>query len=416
MNQPHRIREHVVSGRTDFNDQWPALRRRMARRKTLRRTAVACSIAVVFLALGSTAWFATRHPPQLKVGEWARTQDRPQHQLQLLDGSTLELKENAAVYLTSAKADSVSLTMASGRVSFSVSKKPQRAFIISLDDVLVRVVGTKFTIDRTPADTEVEVEEGIVEVTSEAGVARLTAGQHWSKRTALRAPTTDQPADESESDAANERDLDSVQSADSVIDPTRTPPPVRRPKERRRSVKTSESRAMKQPVAAVAEVEEAETEAKPASPPASDDGASATTEKRPLEKAAPEKPAAKEANPADVFASAMRARSQGRPDEAILLFQQVAERWPQSAFAPMSSFEWGRLALDERGDARAAAKAFQRTLDLATSPSLVEDALARLTEAASRFDAKLCEHTRTEYLKRFPNGTHIKRATKACQP
>jgi hypothetical protein len=80
----------------------------------------------------------------------------------------------------------------------------------------------------------------------------------------------------------------------------------------------------------------------------------------------------------------------------------------------MSAFEWGRLALDTQGDPRQAARAFERTLELATSASLIEDALARLTEAYARFDVGSCRRVQAEYLKRFPDGPHVRAVTKAC--
>jgi outer membrane protein assembly factor BamD (BamD/ComL family) len=112
----------------------------------------------------------------------------------------------------------------------------------------------------------------------------------------------------------------------------------------------------------------------------------------------------------------MSARAAGRDKEAILGFQQVCERWPSSAYAPMSAFEWGRLALDTEDDPRQAARAFERTLELATSASLIEDALARLTEAYARYDAGSCRRVQAEYLRRFPAGSHVRGVTKACPP
>lgn len=97
-------------------------------------------------------------------------------------------------------------------------------------------------------------------------------------------------------------------------------------------------------------------------------------------------------------------------------FQLVCERWPQSAYAPMSAFEWGRLALDALDDPRQAARAFERTLEFASSPQLVEDALARLAEAYARYDAASCRRVQGEYLRRFPGGAHSRGVSKACLP
>ena len=142
----------------------------------------------------------------------------------------------------------------------------------------------------------------------------------------------------------------------------------------------------------------------------------ATSAPEPTPEALPPAPPSTDPTPAETFALAMRARAAGHATEAIRSFQQVCERWPSSAYAPMSAFEWGRLALDTQADPRQAARAFERTLELATSASLIEDALARLAEAYARYDVGSCRRVQAEYLRRFPEGPHVRGVTKACPP
>lgn len=346
---------------------WHEVRRRVRRRKQVRAIGAA---AAALALLGVVAGFALRTPREAFVpGQVAVTQDTARSWW-LAEGSQVAVDPSSTVTLASADESDVVLIVESGRAAFDVTKNPSRRFVVKADSVEVRVVGTKFTVQRDGHDVAVSVLRGIVEVREGEVVRRLTAGERWSRGTGL-APELDEL--EGEEEAATPR-------------PTRSPPRVLR---KHRSQATAEpSPAEPPPPAAPSELPSVD-------PPA-------------VTSAAPA--------PADTFAAAMRARANGHAKEAMTLFQQVSERWPSSAYAPMSAFEWGRLALDSQDDPRQAARAFERTLELATSSSLIQDTLARLTEAYARYDVSSCRRVQAEYLRRFPGGPHARGVSKACPP
>ncbi len=417
MRPALKLRTHLEAPPPNDAPQWPPIERRLKRRKLVRRAAVALAL---LCGIGASIWQLTPRGGSALMQEGLVYQAArgTQRVLQVSDKSVLSLHDNATVTLTMSAADTVVLKMASGTIDFAVSRRPERTFTVQVGEVMVRVVGTEFTVDESPVDTTVAVEKGVVEVTFREKTARLTVGDRWSRLEALHAqanalndeapvPATGQ------SEAADRGNSQTAEDVKGNDEKTPVAPPQR-------------PLRMKTPQKASEENEEEPTPARatahnePANEKANNNGGGQEDKEQSKMVAVPvpvaPKAAKSEPEAAEVFASAMRARSNGKTSEAIVLFSQVAERWPTSAFAPMSAFEWGRLALDEKGDARQAARAFQRTLDLATSPSLIEDALARLVEASARFDTALCEHSRAEYLKRFPTGAHLRRTSKACTP
>jgi transmembrane sensor len=417
MRPALKLRTHLETPPPSDAPQWPPIERRLKRRKFVRRAAVALAL---LCCIGASIWQLTPRSSSALMQQGLVYQTAPgtQRVLQVSDTSVLSLRDNAAVTLTMAAADTVVLKMASGTIDFAVSRRPERTFTVQVGEVSVRVVGTEFTVDESPVDTTVSVERGVVEVTFREKTDRLTAGDRWSRLKALRAQADTQDEGEpasvaSESTAPTQEAANTAQEID-ARDEKPEPAAHRRPLRPRKQQKASEAEQEgSMPVQSPASNETPSQKANAISE-APNEKEKSTGAPDPVP--TPAKTAKTEPEAAEVFASAMRARSTGKTSEAIVLFSQVAERWPTSAFAPMSAFEWGRLALDEKGDARQAARAFQRTLDLATSPSLIEDALARLVEASARFDTALCEHSRAVYLKRFPTGAHIRQTSKACTP
>lgn len=378
--------------------EWHEVRRRVKQRRQMR---VGLSV-VALLVAGVVAAFVLRAQAELLTPGRTIVTQSAEKTLRLAEGSKVMVASNTGLELQSADANEVLLVLDHGRALFDVEKNPKRKFIVKADSVEVRVIGTRFTVQRDGAQVSVNVERGIVEVRDGESVKRLERGASWS-----RTPSAVVGALE----AADDEEF--VDADDAVEEPTATPgksAPVRKRKVKRSKKPT----VVKEVVEDVPVVTGAPRDVGPGGGfgpgPVGDEND--TLAKAPDSPLPPMKAA--EPNPADMFAAAMRARSDGKSKEAIVGFQQVCERWPSSAYAPMSAFEWGRLALDTQGDARQAARAFERTLELATSASLIEDALARLTEAYSRFDVGSCRRAQADYLKRFPGGPHVRAVTQAC--
>ncbi len=353
--------------------EWHEVRRRVRRRRQVRATVLVVAVlAVVGLA---SQLFLFRTPVEPFAWRATESAEGEPRLLQLAEGSEVKLSIDSVAQLVEQTDDTVEVRLERGRAFFDVVRKPSRRFVVKADDVEVRVVGTQFTVIRNGRDVDVQVSRGIVEVREGDQVKRLTKGESWSRHEAITlapAPLPPEPAVE--------------EPAPVVTTEPKSPQP-------KRPVKTTRLREPEPgPAAPVVSA--------PAPPPPQD----------------PQPAPSNEPTPADTFAAAMRARSEGHAKEAIRGFQQVTERWPSSAYAPMSAFEWGRLALDTQDDPRQAARAFERTLELATASSLIEDALARLTEAYARYDVGSCRRVQSEYLRRFPGGPHVRGVTKACPP
>ena len=110
-------------------------------------------------------------------------------EITLEDGSVVTLgarSELDAVF----DADTRQVTLLAGEAFFDVAKDPSRPFFVSVDDTLIRVVGTKFDVKRTAGDVHVSVLEGVVDVMKAKDLVaaedeplgriqtkRLTAGQ-----------------------------------------------------------------------------------------------------------------------------------------------------------------------------------------------------------------------------------------------
>lgn len=356
---------------TELRVQWHEVRRRVKRTKQVR--AAVAVIAVALISVAGVAKLKSDSTSTLAVGETALAEvDRT---VQLADGSKVMLAAASSLSLSTAQENEVVLSLDDGSATFDVAKRPSRKFVVRAGGVEVRVVGTKFTVNRHGAEVSVAVERGIVEVREGDQITRLTAGQSWPA-------ALEDMADEEEVGSPLPTGGDGQgEGKPKAASPTR-----------RHKTRPVDRGAAPTPVEPTANIQGTPL---------------------PLKTAAP---TTVETTPAEAFNAAMSSRSSGHTKAAILGFQHVCERWPSSAYAPMSAFEWGRLALDVEDDPRQAARAFERTLELATSVSLVEDTLARLTEAYARYDLASCRRVQADYLKRFPAGPHVRGVTKACPP
>lgn len=96
---------------------------------------------------------------------------------QLPDGSELTLnKKSALSYASDFKTDR-SIRLDSGEVFFNVMPDSSHPFIIEVDEVLVKVIGTSFNVKHLNQQTEVIVESGIVKVSLKNETINLVAGE-----------------------------------------------------------------------------------------------------------------------------------------------------------------------------------------------------------------------------------------------
>jgi hypothetical protein len=101
------------------------------------------------------------------------------------------------------------------------------------------------------------------------------------------------------------------------------------------------------------------------------------------------------------------ARRTGSRDQAILAWRRIVEAFPAAAEAPIAAWTLGRQ-LEDLGDARGAAEAYELYRRLSPSGDFAEDALARQVDSAIE-NGNLEELTRlvTQYENGFPNGSRL---------
>lgn len=129
--------------------------------------------AVLVLALGAWIFYEVLTPEKymaLAANQEVVIQKLP-------DGSELTLnKKSALSYASDFKTDR-SVRLDSGEVFFNVAPDKSHPFIIEVDELSVKVVGTSFNIKHINQQTEVIVETGIVKVSLKGETINLVAGE-----------------------------------------------------------------------------------------------------------------------------------------------------------------------------------------------------------------------------------------------
>jgi hypothetical protein len=264
--------------------------------------------------------------------------------LTLADGSHVKLDQAARLKLARIEPALVRLLLEQGAADFEVAHNPNRSFVVAAAGYEVRVVGTRFRVERRGEQgLSVSVVQGRVEVRREGqdqALQVLDAGQSWS--VALE----------------------------------RVPAP---PKPR------------------------AETAALAPMP-----STAASEPSRPARAA----PTAKQ-----LFERAQTARAAGRLDEAKALLSSLRTTYPNDPRASLAAFELARIELDNKGDAKQAAKTLEDAIASAPAGAPYrEDAEARRVEALEAAgDHAGCIAARNAYLARYPKGVHRAQVAARCK-
>lgn len=367
-NQPN-LAEHVTPPVSDarMDQMWSGISDRMSKqegrswrvgeRPGARWLWPASAVAIAFAAM-LVVWVTTpgtEARPSLLEGAALETAGDGMA-VDLNDGSILTLAPRSRVALEETGAREVRLTLERGAVVCEVEPDKKRAFVVQAGGVSVRVVGTVFRVarqsDKAGEFVGVDVERGVVEVTSEDGsVRRLAAGESWSRRDA---PVGDEVEVAALEDAAVEN-------------------------------------AEESPAADV--VSHEPSEAHDDAGPRRDDAA---------------------ADQGEAFEQAMRARRAGRTAEAASLLSDFVHRFPSDGRAGVAAFELGRLRMDQLGDLEGAARVLDVAVRRGAG-GLQDDALARLVRArAALGQTSDCRKARAEYLENFPTGVHIDQVKQLC--
>jgi hypothetical protein len=278
--------------------------------------------------------------------------------LTLEEGTRLRLSPHSEVNVTSSAPEKVSLALGRGLIECDVVPNPKRRFSVFAGDFEVRVVGTKFQVQREVnehgARVDVDVERGVVEVRrsgQEERVYVVRAGQKWSSEERLVAPS---PL--------------ATNPAPTVEEPS-TPPVQAEPK-----VSPSDVRA------------------------SGAEGRTAETEVRTV----------------DLFEQARGARQSGDPSRAVQLYEQFLKERPKDGRRGLAAFEIARLEMDALQNPRKALISLDRALQLGGG-RYREDIMARKIRAQDALgQTATCRTTREAYLKQYPEGIHRMEVLRQC--
>jgi hypothetical protein len=110
-----------------------------------------------------------------------------------------------------------------------------------------------------------------------------------------------------------------------------------------------------------------------------------------------------------LFASADKARKEGRPEQALGFLRAITDRHPTDPRAPLAAFTRGRVLLESLNRPREAAQAFAQARALSGRRSaLAEDSLAREVEAyAAAGESSLARDRAELYRRNYPKGLRL---------
>jgi transmembrane sensor len=329
-------------------------RRSSSRRRVLVATAASCGIAaLVFWQLSPSPSVAPTISPQ-------PTAAASDLRMQLADGSEVALRDaQTRVVVRRASSSALELDMPAGVARFDVVHREQRVFQVQCGEVVVKVLGTAFELERDGARTRVSVSRGRVAVSWSTGRTELSAGEAaWFPRAVESSPSAP------------------------VLD-ARGPVAPRSPKRASTTHRPSNAANAWREPAEQGDFERAYELLAKAPQPVAD-------------------------NVEELLLAADSARLSGHPEAALPYLKRVIAQHAKDSRAPLAAFTLGGVLMHQLGQPREAEAAYARARELSLNPSLSEDALARQVEAAYRAgDSARARALAQEYLASYPNGRRV---------
>ncbi len=379
MNRPSTWIAHFLDTDVDHDTRrrlWQRIQGRRDRKARWSRSlalVAAFSVGVVVAVIsGAMVWpksndrvrapVISEAPLKLRGGmEWGTIETgNVERAADLDDGSLVVVKPGSRLASLENTGRSVVLLLTEGRATFDVKPGGPRRWSIETGLATVDVVGTRFSIDRTASRLVVEVERGVVLVRGERvadRVRQLAAGERLqidAEPVAPRIPET---------------------SAGAAPAPSADRP---------RSGGRSRDEVSWQEMAERGDYAEAYRNL----------GATGIAAN------------IKIADPEQLFALADVARLSGHPADAVEPLERILTEHPRSSKAALAAFTLGRLHLDSLGNAKAAAREFQRAMSLELPRALAEDVHLRLIEARARAGDRPGAHEAwLSYVERYASST-----------
>lgn len=346
------------AGRTEHN--LDATRDRIRTRTRTQRVAVVVGAVTALAAAAALVLVLTPRTPPLA----ASAPNRDSQITTFGDGSTARIVGGEGRFLVqSAGSKMIQIALASGIAEFEVTPNPGRIFEVQAGTVVVRVLGTRFRVERIGPRARVAVERGHVEVTWPEGHAHVIAGEsRWFPEPAAGETEARQPE----------------------------PQPASAP-----TASAAEGASPPAPTTPLSEHERFLGHARRGEY----DAAYAV-----LEKNADAVGSASE----ELMLAADTARLSGHPEQALPWLRRLLREHSHDSRAPLAAFTLGRILLSQLGRPGEAADAFALTRRLSPNGALAEDSLAREAQAAlAAGDRGRASSLAQTYEVRYPSGRHL---------
>lgn len=370
-----------------------AAREEAARRRRRARVAAGAGAVIAVAAVTLLAWLRRAEEPHAVGGSGAVATVATEGEvggartarLALRDGSEVLLSPDAQVEIELEERDRVRIAQRAGEARYVVSHRPERAFVVAVDDVEVSVRGTRFVVRRAASDVEVEVEEGRVAVARERAESVLGAGDVLRVR--LREASGEEPRDP----AARDREAAPPGEPEALPGAAGSSARTDREAARARSAGARDARRAG-----------AETRGAPDHADRGDETDRDGDADRDETTAAPRTLEA-------LIAEADEARARGRLDDAARALRTAVQAGGEDPRVASALCTLGRVE-SARGRHAQAADAFGRCVERARHGALAEDGLAQ--SALSWSAAGQAERARVaarRYLAMYPGGLHADR-------
>jgi hypothetical protein len=335
--------------------------------------AVAAVMVAVSGIVGVVIWSrpdatpAALKPVLLELTEWTPVISVPsdaskEKKVPLSDGSLLTLAPGATLEVKESSAKKFETVLIKGWVRFNVVPGQGRTWVVDAGLGRFVVLGTQFTVSRTPREVKISVHRGTVALfrTPSGGeIARISAGESRRLLAPDRAVTLASALDESDEDTSTDEN------------PSQKDEPKRRVKSRTRSA--------------------GRRSARPESPMTDLAGLGSSDPVNVLLRAADD------------------ARKRKSPQEAAMLLVRILREFPDDPARGVVALTLGRIRLDALHQPRAAAAAFKIAIKSKGIPTpLKEQAYARCVEAFHLAGENASARSmRDLYERRFPSGVWL---------
>ena len=172
----------ATSSAIDENRAWQRFQRKVKKSEPAGSTLKGFGwwrVAAVIVIIAGIAWIVSTlletgssEPPIVNI-----TSTNEVKKDTLPDGSFATLNKNSTLTYPAAFKGKTRKVQLKGEAFFSVSPNKQKPFIIDVNDVQVKVVGTSFNVRSINGETEIIVETGVVQVSKADTTVELKAGQ-----------------------------------------------------------------------------------------------------------------------------------------------------------------------------------------------------------------------------------------------